>query len=94
MTDTRRFPIIRGQSRLGRAICDTWPRTVPWSFVERFRAQAELNHDQTLERLAERGGLAPDELWCAANSKALFPMPDEKACGDWLVAEMKKLGES
>jgi hypothetical protein len=23
-----------------------------------------------------------------------LPMPDEKACGDWLVAEMKKLGES
>lgn len=93
MTDARRFPIIRGQSRLAQAIRDTWPRTVPWSFVEQFRAQAERNHDQTLERLAERGGLAPDELWLAAHGKSLFPMPDEKTCGEWLVTEMKKLGE-
>lgn len=61
------------------------PRSVPWSFVEKFRAQAEDNHDQTLERLAERGGLAPEELWLAAHGHRLFRVKvDEQAAIDWL----------
>lgn len=36
---------------------------VPWSFVEQFRAQAMANHGQTLERLAERGGLSYTEMY-------------------------------
>lgn len=38
------------------------PREVPWSFVEPHEAQALENHQQTLARLAVRGGLGPDEL--------------------------------
>ncbi|AWJ85132.1 hypothetical protein TSH58p_17355 [Azospirillum sp. TSH58] len=38
------------------------PRSIPWSLVAPHRAQAQINHGQTLERLAERGGLAPCEL--------------------------------
>lgn len=38
------------------------PKSVPWSFVAPHEAQARQNHDQTLERLAERGGLDPKEL--------------------------------
>ncbi|KKL12344.1 hypothetical protein LCGC14_2536710 [marine sediment metagenome] len=37
-------------------------RGVPWRIVEPHRKQAMTNHDQTLERLAERGGLSLDEL--------------------------------
>lgn len=48
------------------------PLNVPWEFVETFRAQIEKNHGQTLERLAERGGLAPTELWLAAHGHTLF----------------------
>jgi hypothetical protein len=38
------------------------PREVPWWLVEPHRRQALANHSQTLERLAERGGLDPTEL--------------------------------
>lgn len=33
-------------------------REVPWAFIEPHEKQALLNHDQTLERLAQRGGLS------------------------------------
>lgn len=95
----KRFPVIVGQSNLPREIRARWPRDVPWSFVEKFRARAEDNHDQTLEVLARRGGLGPDEMWCAAHDQPLsryrqtMPQPSEQACGEWLIAEMSKLGE-
>lgn len=38
------------------------PRTVPWDFVVHHRDGCLSNHDQTPERLAERGGLAPAEI--------------------------------
>jgi hypothetical protein len=93
----KRFRVIVGQSRLPRAVRDRWPRDVPWEFVETFRAQAEDNHNQTLERLNERGGLGPDEMWLAAHGLGLFQSrvqpPSEEECGEWLIAELEKLGE-
>lgn len=38
------------------------PRSVPWDIVEPHEEQAQKNHGQTLQRLAERGGLSPAEL--------------------------------
>jgi len=71
-----RFPILlsNGEDR-ARPDC---PRSVPWAFVEPFRARAQDNHDQTLERLAQRGGLCPRELWAAAHDARLFS-PEVKA---------------
>ena len=38
-------------------------RSVPWAFMEQFRDQASLNHGgQSLERLAERGGMTLCEI--------------------------------
>jgi hypothetical protein len=94
-----RFPVIRGQSRAARELREKWPRDVPWSFVETFREQAEANHSQTLERLAQRGGLCPSEMWLAAHGQPLSRFrrnaepPSEEACGQWLIDEMRKLGE-
>jgi hypothetical protein len=99
MNDERRFPIIVGQSSLPREIRERWPRSVPWSFVEKFRERAESNHSQTLETLARRGGLGPDEMWLAAHDQPLsryrqiIEPPSEEACGEWLITEMAKLGE-
>lgn len=96
---SKRFPVIRGQSRASREVTATWPRTVPWSFVETFRERAESNHSQTLEVLASRGGLGPDEMWLAAHDQPLSRFrqnvepPSEEVCGAWLIAEMAKLGE-
>ena len=72
----RQFPI---------QVCDTRrhthavraPRRIPWGIVEPGREQAMRNHDQTLERLAERGGLTPGELRCAIEGKKLWPHFDE-----------------
>lgn len=95
----KRFPVIRGQSNVPRAVRDRWPRDVPWTFVETFRAQAEHNHDQTLEVIARRGGLGPDEMWLAAHGQPLSRFrqnvepPNEEACGEWLIAEMAKIEE-
>lgn len=38
-------------------------QSVPWRLVEPHRDQAMQNHGQTLERLAERGGLDWAELF-------------------------------
>lgn len=37
------------------------PRSIPWALIAPHEAQAQRNHYQTLQRLAERGGLAPSE---------------------------------
>lgn len=47
----RKFPIMaRDRSQ-----------DIPWSMIEPHEDQAQKNHYQTLERLAQRGGLAPCE---------------------------------
>lgn len=43
---------------------------IPWSMIEPCEKQAQLNHDQSLERLAERGGLAPCEALRRSSSVA------------------------
>lgn len=66
------------------------PQSVPWDFVEKFRKQAEYNHGQTLERLAERSGLSPEEMWLAAHGHKLFKIKvDEQLAIDWLIAAAK-----
>jgi hypothetical protein len=50
MTPEQRFPVIRTD------------QSVPWAVVAPHEAQAKRNHGQTLERLAQRGGLDWGEL--------------------------------
>lgn len=83
----KRFPVLNQQAGR-RSQQKQMPRTVPWEFAERFRKQAEENHSQTLERLAERGGLAPEEMWLAAHGHGLFKVHiDEQTAIDWLYKE-------
>lgn len=39
------------------------PRSIPWRLIAPHEKQAIQNHGQTLERLNERGGLDPKELY-------------------------------
>lgn len=56
----RRFPIMdRGPS-------------IPWSMIAPHDASAKRNHDQTLERLAQRGGLSPYEAICVLDGRDPF----------------------
>ena len=52
------FPILT----ITRSEFPRLPPSVPWAFVAPHEAQAQHNHDQSLKRLAERGGLSWVEL--------------------------------
>lgn len=60
----RRFPIMM-TGKDGKNV----KAAISWEVAELFRAQALRNHGQTLERLAERGGLAWEEAaWALAGA--------------------------
>ncbi len=83
----RRFPVLNQQS-CKRELRKTMPVSVPWDFVEKFRVRAGLNHGQSLEVLASRGGLSPEEMWLAAHDYGLFKVNiDEQSAIDWLYNE-------
>jgi hypothetical protein len=68
----RMFPVLF-QGRDGDAARKLGcPREIPWSFLEPHEARAKRNHDQTLQRLAERGGLSPAEIMCVIEDRGLF----------------------
>jgi len=45
--------------------------SIPWAMIAPFEQQARSNHDQSLERLAERGGLDPVEAIAVLDGKKL-----------------------
>lgn len=51
------------------------PKSIDWEFLEPHRRQATKNHYQTLERLAERGGLSADELVAVLEDRPWRDMP-------------------
>lgn len=44
-------------------------RSIPWAMIAPHEAQAQHNHSQTLQRLAERGGLSPNEAVCVLEDR-------------------------
>ncbi len=58
--------------------------TVPWNLLQPHEAQALKNHDQTLERLNERGGLDWKELYAVIQDKDCFGLPE------WVTDEYVK----
>lgn len=89
----RQFPILTNYR--DRKKWPEIPQTVPWSFIEPARAQAQKNHSQTLERLAERGGLCPGEIRCAVEGIGLFGGRkwDERAAkedAEWLIERLAR----
>jgi len=75
----RPFPVLRG-----RKTTPGTPQNVPWWWIERFERRIKSNHDQTLERLAERGGLDASEIWCAYHDKPLREAA-EHLVDEWLM---------
>ncbi len=53
-----------------------WRHSVPWDFVEGHRKTALKNHNQTLEKLAARGGLSPMELFLLVTDRSLAAIAD------------------
>lgn len=61
MTDDRTFPVLGSQPAA----------RVPWLFIETHARQVYRNHGQTLQRLAERGGLSWGEIRLAIEGRRL-----------------------
>lgn len=76
---SRHFPVIRNYREPG-------PRSVPWEIVEGHERQAHLNHGQSLERLAERSGLCPQELWCIVHDVPWRDRCSPEEAEAWLAA--------
>ncbi len=71
------------------------PRRVPWDFVEPHEAQVRHNHDQTLARLHERGGLSPAEIVAVVTGRGLSFVFDtsDVACVPELLALLRTHAE-
>jgi hypothetical protein len=58
------------------------PVCVPWAMLAPHEAQAQRNHSQTLRRLAERGGLGPDEMLAVLDDRPWRSMKVQEACAE------------
>jgi hypothetical protein len=63
--------------------------TIPWDMIAPHARQADLNHSQTLERLAERGGLSRCEAIAILQDRRWHKMAltDAKEVLEHLVEE-------
>jgi len=68
--------------------------SLPWAFLAPHEAQAKRNHDQTLRRLAERGGLSPREALAVVEGRGLRHLFTDKTTEaealDRLEAKLKE----
>ena len=64
----RTFPVLNHKR-------DNLPlASVPWESIAPHEAQAKQNHDQTLHRLAERGGLSAKEMLAVVTGRHWLQM--------------------
>lgn len=70
------FPILRSWHRPGDPLGDLpgTPESIPWDFLQSHEEQALRNHDQTLEKLAQRGGLGVSEALAIHEDRAYKKM--------------------
>jgi len=84
----RTFPVLNHKR-------DNFPlASVPWEFIAPHEAQARRNHAQTLQRLAERGGLSAKEMLAVVTGQhwmqtcwkidKVSPEAPQVTCASWL----------
>jgi hypothetical protein len=84
VSDERQFPVLfQYFERKERPDC---PRTVPWAMLAPHEAMAQSNHSQTLERLAERGGLGPSEIIAVLDGIRLRDLPKDRGDVEYVDA--------
>lgn len=64
------FPILVPYERRDLYKSLGLPKSVPWSLMEPHEEQAQNNHQQSLKRLAERGGLCALEMAAVISGKS------------------------
>lgn len=90
METPTRFPVLWPYMRASRELLEDLgcPRSVPFGLVLGHETQARHNHSQSVQRLAERGGLDVVEL-AAVLGDRLYPSPD----GAWEAYEAGAISE-
>lgn len=78
----KRFPILMSDWR------DNGKFSIPWSLLEPHERQANISHGQTLQRLAERGGLAPSEALAIIQDRP-FKLPFDEIYDLWLLIDLE-----
>jgi hypothetical protein len=58
------------------SIGEKWERKIPFSLLN--EKQAEINHGQSLQELARRGGLSPCEAIAIIDKRRWLPIPREE----------------
>ena len=76
----RMFPILK----------DDCIKAIPWASRAPHEKQAVSNHSQSLETLARRGGLGPDEAACIIMGKSVFGARRQSA-SYWRAVLMHKV---
>ena len=71
MNKERMFPILLPEE--WKRKFPNCPEEIPWALVALHEDQARRNHSQTLERLAQRGGLSPAEIMCILHNHDYIP---------------------
>lgn len=74
----KRFPVLPLYGRKRKKYKD-YPKYIPWEIIKQHEEQAMINHCQSLERLAIRGGLSPDEILVVIEHRKWRPMNIERA---------------
>ena len=73
--EKKRFPVLLYSDE--RRKFPHIPRFVPWGFIAKHTQQVHLNHGQSLQRLADRGGLGPSEMYAVVFGLLRPPKMDE-----------------
>jgi hypothetical protein len=76
------FPIMMDENKWETLNDDQLPRRVPMEFMAQFRVRIMKTHDQTIERLAERGGMHPTEICAAMYDKDFYTYWGDKKITD------------
>jgi hypothetical protein len=82
------FPLMRrarAEYRIEGEPESRLPRSVPWEFMAPHEYQALTNHSQSLEVLADRGGLDVTEALAVITGRRWMPMPIEQAVTEFLT---------
>jgi len=96
VSDERMFPVLwqwRNWDQERAVVAAGCPRNVPWRLLAPHEQQALRNHDQSLEKLASRGGLGPSEMVAVIEGRGLSWVlkADEVACVTRLLAYVREL---
>ena len=83
---SRPFPIMHRDDKGNRV-----QASVPWELLAPFGAQAQANHSQSLERLAERGGLCWTETAQVLLGKPWATFKDETLARAFVLCRVELL---